>query len=125
MIRHVPAPTSDQLEAARRVVADHLVPTPTVTISLRGRPVLAKLECLQVTGAFKIRGALSAVDAAHREDPQGAVITSSAGNHGLGIAHAASILGVPATVVVPANASRAKVKKLSGYDIELIQFGSS
>jgi threonine dehydratase len=86
---------------------------------------LAKLECLQVTGAFKIRGALSAVDAAHREDPQGAVITSSAGNHGLGIAHAASILGVPATVVVPANASRAKVKKLRGYDIELIQFGSS
>ena len=75
---------------------------------------MAKLECLQVTGAFKIRGALSAVDAAHREDPQGAVITSSAGNHGLGIAHAASILGVPATVVVPANASRAKVKKLSG-----------
>jgi threonine dehydratase len=86
---------------------------------------LAKLECLQVTGAFKIRGALAAVDAAHREDPQGAVITSSAGNHGLGIAHAASILGVPATVVVPANASLAKVKKLRSYDIELIQFGSS
>ena len=125
MIRHVSAPTAEQLQAARRVVADHLVPTPTVTLSLRGRPVLAKLECLQITGAFKIRGALAAIDAAHREDPQGAVITSSAGNHGLGIAHAASILGVPATVVVPANASLAKVKKLMGYDIELIQFGSS
>ncbi|MGD1013918.1 MAG: pyridoxal-phosphate dependent enzyme [Acidimicrobiales bacterium] len=125
MIRHASAPTTDQLEDARRVVADHLVPTPTVTLSLRGRPVLAKLECLQITGAFKIRGALAAIDAAHREDPRGAVITSSAGNHGLGIAHAASILGVPATVVVPANASLAKVKKLRGYDIELIQFGSS
>jgi len=125
MLRHVSAPSAEQLDAARRVVADHLVPTPTVTLSLRGRPVLAKLECLQITGAFKIRGALAAVDAAHREDPRGAVITSSAGNHGLGIAHAASILGVPATVVVPANASLAKVKKLRCYDIELIQFGSS
>jgi threonine dehydratase len=101
------------------------VATPTVTLSLRGRPVLAKLESLQITGAFKVRGALAAIDAAHREDPRGAVITSSAGNHGLGIAHAAMVLDVPATVVVPANASHAKVKKLRGYDIELIQFGSS
>jgi threonine dehydratase len=125
MIRHVSAPTSEQLEAARRVIADHLVPTPTVTISLRGRPVLAKLECLQPTGSFKVRGALSAVDASRRDDPRGAVITSSAGNHGLGIAHACSVLGVPATVVVPKNASIAKVKKLSQFDIELIQYGSS
>jgi threonine dehydratase len=87
--------------------------------------VFVKLESLQVTGSFKIRGALAAVDAAHRVDPNGAVITASAGNHGLGIAHAASLLGVRATVVVPANASVAKVKKLSTYNIELIQFGSS
>jgi len=53
------------------------------------------------------------------------VITASAGNHGLGIAHAASVLSVPATVVVPANASVAKVAQLRRYDIELIQFGSS
>lgn len=125
MIRHVSSPTNEQLDAARRVVADYLVPTPTARIFLRGRPVLAKLESLQPTGAFKIRGALSAIDAARRDDPTGAVITSSAGNHGLGIAHAANLLNVPATVVVPANASEAKVKKLLGYNIELIQFGSS
>jgi threonine dehydratase len=125
MIRNVSAPTSEQLEAARRVVADHLVPTPTVTFSLRGRAVLAKLECFQPTGSFKVRGALSALDAARRDDPSGAVITSSAGNHGLGIAHAATLLGVRATVVVPRNASIAKVEKLRQYDIELIQFGSS
>lgn len=125
MIRNVSAPTNEQLEAARRVVADHLVPTPTITISLRGRAVLAKMECFQPTGSFKVRGALSALDAARREDPGGAVITSSAGNHGLGIAHAATLLGVRATVVVPRNASIAKVEKLRQYDIELIQFGSS
>lgn len=125
MIRHVSAPTSDQLEHARDLVTHYLEPTPTVSILVRERKVLAKLESLQVTGSFKIRGALAAVDAAHRVDSHGAVITASAGNHGLGIAHAASLLGVRATVVVPANASVAKVKKLSTYDIELIQFGSS
>ena len=124
-MRHVEAPSVEQLEAASRVIADYLEPTPTVKIYVRSRGVLAKLENLQITGSFKIRGALAAVDAAHRDDPRGAVITSSAGNHGLGIAHASSILRVPATVVVPANASALKVKKLSKYDIELIQFGSS
>jgi len=94
-------------------------------VNAHGRPVYAKLESLQVTGSFKVRGALAAVDAAVRDDPHGAVITSSAGNHGLGIAHAASLLGARATVVVPANASRVKVKKLRAYDIELIEIGAS
>jgi threonine dehydratase len=49
----------------------------------------------------------------------------SAGNHGLGIAYASTELGVRATVVVPKNASGAKVKKLREFDIELIQIGSS
>jgi threonine dehydratase len=125
MIRHVLPPTDEQLETARQVIADHLDPTPTVVLSLRGRRVYAKLESLQPTGSFKVRGAMVAIAAAHRDDPTGAVITSSAGNHGLGIAHASTVLGVRATVVVPANASAAKVKKLRGYDIELIQHGQS
>ncbi len=125
MIRSIQPPTSAQLEAARQVISDHLAPTPTVAIDVRGRAVYAKLESLQVTGSFKIRGALAAIAAAHRADPSGAVITSSAGNHGLGIAHASQLLGVRATVVVPANASAAKVRKLGRYDIELIQHGVS
>ncbi len=125
MIPTVTPPTSDDLAAARAIVAEHLTPTPTVTIRIRGRRVYAKLESLQTTGAFKIRGGLAAVAAARRDDPTGAVITSSAGNHGLGIAHAARLLDVRATVVVPANASPAKIKKLRTYDIELIQWGSS
>ena len=125
MMRHVVAPNATELEAATRVIEEFLVPTPTVTLRLRGRSVLTKLESLQITGSFKIRGALAALDAARRDDPHGAVITSSAGNHGLGIAHASSLLHVPATVVVPENASAAKVKKLRGYDVELIQHGTS
>ena len=125
MSEPVAAPSDEQLTHAREIVAHYLVPTPTVTIDIRGRAVSAKLESLQVTGSFKVRGALAALDAAHRRDPSGAVITASAGNHGLGIAHAAHLLHVRATVVVPTNASVAKVKKLAQYDIELIQFGSS
>ncbi len=121
----VTVPTEEQLEAARRVVSEYLEPTPTVSLRMRGRSVLAKLENLQTTGSFKIRGGLAAVAAAHREDRRGAVITSSAGNHGLGVAHASMLRSVPATVVVPANASPAKVSKLRHYDIELIQHGSS
>ena len=125
MLHQVVAPSDAQIEAARRVVADYLVPTPSVPLNVRGRRVWAKLECLQITGAFKIRGALAALSAVHEADATSAVITSSAGNHGLGIAHAAGLLGVRATVVVPANASAAKVAKLKKYDVELIQVGES
>lgn len=125
MIREVLLPTDEQLEAARRVIADRLEETPTATLMMRGRRVSAKLESLQVTGSFKVRGALAAIDAVHRLDPGGAVITASAGNHGLGIAYASTTLGVRATVVVPSNASAVKVKKLLQFDIELIQSGSS
>ncbi|HQU27122.1 MAG TPA: pyridoxal-phosphate dependent enzyme [Acidimicrobiales bacterium] len=121
----VSAPTNDQLERARELIAQHLEPTPASTLWVGERPVKVKLEGLQVTGSFKIRGALVAIDAAHRDDPRGAVITASAGNHGLGVAHASNLLGVRATVVVPANASAAKVSKLRTYDIELIQHGTS
>jgi len=125
MIRDVPEPTADDLAAAREVIGRYLRPTPTYPIDIRGRSVYAKLEVFQIYGAFKVRGALAAVAAAHRDDPRGAVITSSAGNHGLGIAFAATTLGVPATVVVPANASPLKVKKLRAFAIELIEWGSS
>lgn len=125
MSSDVSAPTSDQLERARETVARYLEPTPTATLWVDGRPVRAKLEGLQVTGSFKIRGALVAIDAAHRADPAGAVVTASAGNHGLGVAHASTLLGVRATVVVPANASPAKVAKLRTYDVELIEHGTS
>lgn len=125
MTSPVAVPTPEQIDVAIGVIASFLEETPTVTLRLRGRPTAVKLETMQTTGSFKIRGALAAVSAAHRDDPTGAVITASAGNHGLGIAHASSLLDVPATVVVPANASPAKVKKLRRYPIELIEHGSS
>jgi threonine dehydratase len=125
MIPVVEPPSAEQIEAAGRVVAEHLLETPTVTVTIDGRSVLVKLELLQPTGSFKVRGALAALDALKRHDPDAMVITSSAGNHGLGIAYAASVLGVGAVVVVPENASPVKVAKLRGFEIELLQHGHS
>ena len=118
-------PTPDMLGQARDIVAAHLAPTPTVALAVRGRTVWAKLENLQVTGSFKVRGALVALSAVAREDAGGAVVTASAGNHGLGVAHASGLTGVRATVVVPENASTAKVAKLRSYPIELVQHGQN
>jgi threonine dehydratase len=124
MVTQVLPPSPAQMQEARRVVAAHLAPTPTVLLTVRDRPIYAKLETLQPVGSFKIRGALCAINAAKTDGVQ-RVVTSSAGNHGLGVAHAANLLGVPATVVVPVKASAAKVARLGRYDIELLQHGEN
>lgn len=112
------------LAHAREVVATHLAPTPLVRLALPGldRVVFAKLETLQPTGSFKVRGALSACAAYGSSGKR--IVTASAGNHGLGIAHAAARLSVTATVVVPETASSAKVAALKGLDIDLRQVGA-
>ena len=81
-----------------------------------------KLESLQPTGSFKVRGALAALAAAPAGVP---LITASAGNHALGVAFAARALSRQATVVVAENASPAKVDRLRRWDVELVQTGTS
>ncbi len=125
-IRAVAEPTEADLERARVVVAAHLRPTPVVELELpdgRGT-VLAKLECLQPTGSFKVRGALAALAALAAGGQGGArVVTASAGNHGLGVVLAARRLGVPATVVVPTTASPAKLAALRRLGARLVEHG--
>jgi threonine dehydratase len=118
--RVVAAPQHADLEAAAAVVAAHLVPTPLVPAPALGPGVHLKLETLQPTGSFKVRGALAALA---RSDG-GPVVTASAGNAGLGVAWAASVLGVQATVVVAETASPAKVAALRALPVELIQHGA-
>ena len=83
----------------------------------------AKLETLQPTGSFKVRGGLAAVAATLAQDPGRAVVASSAGNHGLGLAYAATRLGAEVTVVVPTGASAAKVSALRQFDVRLVLHG--
>lgn len=122
--RQVRAPVPHDVERAWRAVSDHLRPTP-LEFGAGGQSAsefALKLESLQPTGSFKVRGALSALSAL---DERTRVVTASAGNHGLGVAFAARVLGRPATVVVAENASPAKVAKLRRFGVDLVQAGTS
>ena len=110
---------------AREVVLRHLAPTPVVRAPALGSDVRLKLETLQPTGSFKVRGALVAVARSARTDPSRPIVTASAGNHGLGVAYAAAVAGARATVVVPQNASPVKVAALERFPIELRSVGTS
>ncbi len=121
-VRAVAAPGAAELAAARDAVSARLAPTPLVRAPGLGEDVWLKLESLQPTGSFKVRGALAALSALPAAE---AVVTASAGNHGLGVAWAATALGRRATVVVPENASPAKLAALERFDVALERVGSS
>ena len=120
-IRHVEPPSDADLDEAWATVSARLAPTPLVVSPLAPGSCL-KLETMQPTGSFKVRGALAALSrlpAGHH------VIAASAGNHGLAVAWAASLFGLRATVVVSEQASPAKIAKLRAQPIELILHGDS
>jgi threonine dehydratase len=110
---------------ARKVVARHLEPTPVVLSPALGPNVVLKLETAQPTGSFKVRGALVAVAKAMAHDRNTPLVTASAGNHGLGVAFAATAYGATATVVVPENASAPKRAALERFEVTLVTTGSS
>ncbi|MEV0719162.1 pyridoxal-phosphate dependent enzyme [Asanoa sp. NPDC050611] len=117
----LPPKPSDLATAAERIRA-LLPPTPLIPTNA-GPAAALKLECLQPTGSFKVRGALSALSDLDAAGRAAGVVTASAGNHALGIAYAAARLGVEATVVVPATASTAKTRALRAYGVRLVEHG--
>src|SRR3954468_16811367 len=115
-MRTVEAPTRDDVLAAAERIRPHLHPTPVV----EGDGFALKLESLQPTGSFKVRGALAALTAL---EPGTHVVTASAGNHGLAVAWAAERLGFHATVVVAETASPAKIEGIRRYPATLVVHG--
>jgi threonine dehydratase len=111
------------MEAAWKAVRRLLAVTPVVAAPQLGPSVSVKVEIVQPTGSFKVRGGLAAVSATHDDEPGRAVVAASAGNHGLGLAYAASNLGAQVTVVVPTGASAAKVSALQQFDVRLVLHG--
>ena len=82
-----------------------------------------KAEHLQVSGSFKVRGAITRVAALTEPERKRGVITASNGNHGQAVAYAGSAVGVPVTVVMPVVASPAKVAAAMGYGARVIRHG--
>jgi threonine dehydratase len=124
-MRVVAEPGKAQFVAAWPVVRHHLEVTPVVRAPQLGPGISLKVETVQPTGSFKVRGGLVAVAAALAEDPGRQVVASSAGNHGLGLAYAAAALKARATVIVPRLASAAKVAALQRFDVRLVLHGES
>jgi threonine dehydratase len=122
-MRAVTLPTQAQFDAAWSVVRRYLAVTPVVPAPQLGPGVSLKLETMQPTGSFKVRGGLAAVAATLAEDPSRAVVAASAGNHGLGLAYAASKLDASVTVIVPRLASAAKVSAIQQFDVRLVLHG--
>jgi len=86
-----------------------------------GARVYLKLEHLQRTGSFKIRGALNRLLTLGERERAVGIVAASAGNHALGVAQAASLLGVRATLIVPTSGSPAKIAALRRYPPELVE----
>jgi threonine dehydratase len=109
----------EEIESARERVSGTVVETPLVRLHLDDAPaeVWLKLESLQPIGSFKLRGAANAILSAPRAELAGGVVTTSTGNMAQGVAYMARELGVPATIVVPDNASPTKlaaIERLGG-----------
>src|SRR5262249_33085910 len=100
----------DEIHRAHERIADAVTRTPLVRLDGEAPcEIWLKLECLQPIGAFKLRGALSAVRAASASELDGGVVTASAGNMAQGVAWAAREAGVRARIVAPEHAPRAKL----------------
>lgn len=90
-----------------------------------GTEVHLKLENFQITGSFKVRGAMSRLLALTPEEKKRGVIAASSGNHGLGVAYGLSRLGVGGRILVPQNAVAGKVAAIRRYGAEVETFGAT
>jgi threonine dehydratase len=114
------------IRAAAARIAGHAVLTPllespAVNARLGGR-LLIKAEPLQRTGSFKFRGAYNTLSQFSPEARRTGVVTWSSGNHAQGVAAAAQALGIPALIVMPADAPAIKIANTRGYGAEIVLY---
>jgi threonine dehydratase len=107
--------------AAAARIQPHVWKTPTLSgESVAGPGAWLKAENLQRTGSFKVRGAINAVLQLSPDQRRRGVITLSAGNHGLALAYAAKVVGIPCVVVVREDAAVTKLEAIRGYGAEVV-----
>jgi threonine dehydratase len=111
----------EYIEAARTRIAPHTRRTPVMrltgakdTLPVDAEVVL-KLECLQVTGSFKARGAMNRLLGSPEQEVANGIVTASGGNHGLAVARTAYAAKSEATIFLPSNVSPAKLAKMKRW----------
>jgi len=116
--------TFADIEQAYRVLQPVIHKTPLLSSATFdrhcGNTVLLKAENFQRIGAFKIRGAYNKISSLTQEEKRRGIVAHSSGNHAQGVALAASLLGVKATVVMPKNSPAIKVDATRGYGAEIV-----
>lgn len=122
-------PTIEDIVKAQELLSGIIRRTPLQTSrtfsGLAGTNLFLKLECLQVTGSFKVRGAFVKISRLSHKQTGYGVIAASAGNHAQGVAYAAMIKKIPCTIVMPENASPAKVAATRSYGAKVIRRGAN
>jgi threonine dehydratase len=116
----------DMIRAAAERLAGHARRTPFLSSpfvnALAGRRVWIKPECLQHTGSFKFRGALSAISALPAEERVRGIIAYSSGNHAQGVALAAQQFDTTAVIIMPADAPRMKIDNTRALGAEVVLY---
>jgi threonine dehydratase len=125
----VVTPTLDDFEAARVTVSKVAIETPLLhnnyLSELVGQEVFLKCENLQRTGAYKVRGAYNRMSKLTADERARGVVAASAGNHAQGVALAAKMLGIKATVYMPTGASLPKLAATKGYGADVVLVGAN
>jgi threonine dehydratase len=121
-----PPVTAADIDAAARLLAPYAVRTPLLSSPALderlGAKVFFKPEMLQRTGSFKFRGAFNKLSSIPQAARGGGVVAFSSGNHAQGVAAAARILGMRATIVMPADAPASKRERTKGYGAEVVLY---
>ena len=119
--------TLEQFKEARNVLQGVLRPTPLIHSPYLskscGNNVYLKPENMQVTGAYKIRGAYYKISTLTDEEKARGLVTASAGNHAQGVAYAAQAAGVAATIVMPTTTPLVKVNNTKDYGANVVLHG--
>ncbi|MGN6251997.1 MAG: threonine ammonia-lyase [Marmoricola sp.] len=125
----IPRVTLDDIVSAADLLDGVAIRTPMEESrwlsSLAGGPVHLKCENLQRTGSFKIRGAFVRMSSLTAEERERGVVAASAGNHAQGVALAAQMLGIRATVFMPEGAPIPKLNATKGYGAEVVFHGAT
>lgn len=116
--------TLSDIQAAHDRIKPYIIETPVLRLynleEILGCEVYVKLENMQRTKAFKLRGVMNTLLQLTDEELNRGVVTSSSGNHGHAVAYAANMLGIKATVAVPNTAPPFKLQKIKDYGAEII-----
>ena len=115
-----PQVTRDDVLAAAERITGAVERTPLVEARIRGSRVWLKCECLQIGGSFKLRGATNRLRQLNEEERARGVVAFSSGNHAQGVAIAARRLGIPATIVMPADAPSPKIEGTRSQGAEVV-----